>query len=504
MSINYYNTNNLNVDTPNGKQYGGVSAWQGIRYLGSDIYLICGTTNPSPNTGYGFIYIGPINCFLGKQYYLNVPRKMAVSTSVYGPNYDIDSGMYTFVGSYKTCLGKINGFAYTGKLDNDYLNDSNNFLYPSVNNQYKITFLHSNSNGFIVGNSGSKTSTISYIYNINDMSNYVKLIEFPDSITTTTYGIWYDGDNQYTIVGGYTDKHIPIERIYNDDIIMPIGKAFIVNYDSSKNIFYNWTSFAYTNDNVSLDTHFEGIYKNENNTYSVNADVLNINEGLLPQGYFLIISKNSKGEFITNYDNWIKLKYSDVGTTSSNSVANNKVVGIYIGENKISYQLDIPLNLITNNIEDLLFDNKTLIFKGLINGAISEFIEPIKNVSKLYDFNSNPIFNPYVIIPSYVIITKYTNEIVGNKNKYVNIQVVYNVDGKYNLLEVGTGIINDDEITFLKTETATLYGFIKFNPKLNKYFMSRFSSLPSTSFIDGCELNIITEKEFTEETNIAV
>jgi hypothetical protein len=35
---------------------------------GSDTYLICGTTNPTPNTGYGLIYIGDINCQNGVQF----------------------------------------------------------------------------------------------------------------------------------------------------------------------------------------------------------------------------------------------------------------------------------------------------------------------------------------------------------------------------------------------------------------------------------------------------
>jgi len=42
--INYFNGNSLSIITPIGNEYGGISAWQGIRSLGSDIYLICGTT----------------------------------------------------------------------------------------------------------------------------------------------------------------------------------------------------------------------------------------------------------------------------------------------------------------------------------------------------------------------------------------------------------------------------------------------------------------------------
>ena len=96
--INYFNGNSLLINTPQGKEYGGISAWQGIRSLGSNIYLICGTTNPTPNTGKGLIYIGDINCQNGETYYINVPNSLG--TSLYGPNYDKDNGIYSFVGSY--------------------------------------------------------------------------------------------------------------------------------------------------------------------------------------------------------------------------------------------------------------------------------------------------------------------------------------------------------------------------------------------------------------------
>lgn len=67
--VNFYNINNALIETPKGPQYGGVSAWQGIRYLGSNIYLLCGTTNHNPNVGYGLIYVGEINCINWKFYY---------------------------------------------------------------------------------------------------------------------------------------------------------------------------------------------------------------------------------------------------------------------------------------------------------------------------------------------------------------------------------------------------------------------------------------------------
>lgn len=386
--VNFFNTNSALIDTPKGPQYGGVSAWQGIRYLGADTYLLCGTTNPNPNAGYGLIYIGEINCIDGKFYYLNVPIDVGIATSVYGPNYDPNTGIYTFVGSYTNYSYEVKGFVYSGTLDDSSLKNPNNFSYPSVNTSYDTTFLHSNSNGLTVGNSGSKSGTISYIYDTNDLTQIKKQIKFPNSTTTTTYGIWFNGNNSYTLVGGYSSIEVQIKNInLPSGIINPIERAFIVDYNSETNSFSNWTSINFLNDVKSFITHFQGIYGNEDGTYSINADVLNLSSGPIPQGYFLTISRNIKNEFVTNFENWIELEYGGGGTSSSNSVANNKVVGLFIGEQNASFQCSIineiefsRSNQLLSNVQNnknVLFNN-TFIDSKLIkyeNTGVITFLE---------------------------------------------------------------------------------------------------------------------------------
>ena len=340
--INYFNTNNLLINTPIGQEYGGVSAWQGIRSLGSNIYLLCGTSNPTPNTGNGLIYIGDINCQNGNIYYLNVPNSLG--TSIYGPNYDDNTGIYTFVGSFLDYNQNTNGFIYQGTLNN-LLNESN-FTYPSINNYFNINFFHSFSNILFVGNSGNtnkNNETISYIYDVNDLNKIKTLIKYPNSLTTTSYGIWYNGNNQYTIVGGYSIENISIENIYTKNGIIPIGNAFIVDYNYQTNQFFNWTTINY---GENILTHFEGISQNENGTYSINADVVNLEVSKLPIGYFLTIDRDIKNAFLYNLSNSVQISYNSNGISSSNSVANNKVVGLYIGNDntKISYQAEIINN----------------------------------------------------------------------------------------------------------------------------------------------------------------
>jgi hypothetical protein len=91
-------------------------------------------------------------------------------------------------------------------------------------------------------------------------------------------------------------------------------------------------------------THFQGISRNLDGSYSINVDVIDLKESLLPIGYFMIILRNNKNnQFIYSLSNSVKLLYNNNGTSSSNSVADNKVVGLYIGNDKtkVSYQSEI-------------------------------------------------------------------------------------------------------------------------------------------------------------------
>ena len=430
--INYYNTNNILVDTPTGKEYGGVSAWQGIRSLGSNEYVLCGTTNPNPNTGNGLIYIGNINCIDGITYYLNVPNSLG--TSVYGPDYNKETGYYTFVGSYLDYNQNNQGFLFQGTLDQ--LKKSNNFIYPSVNQYYNTNFLHSNSNGLIVGNSGNtnkNNETISYIYDINNLHKVKTQIKYPNSKTTTTYGIIYNGNNNYSIVGGYSTKSVSIDKIYTQNGIIPIDNAFIVTYNSSSNTFSNWTTIDFGNNLVS---HFEGISKNNDGSYSINADVVDIKRSLLPIGYFLTITMDLSGKYLYNLSNGLQLLYDTNGFSSSNSVADNKVVGLYVGSDgtKVSYQAEIIYsNLISKSNtqmktvkkgEIIKFDN-TFVENNFINYKNGTFTF----IEKGNYFNSFNIYIENTTLASINLSIEYTQ----NSNKKTLLIAQKGID------EMGTG-----------------------------------------------------------------
>ena len=430
--INYFNTNSLLINTPIGKEYGGVSAWQGIRSLGSNIYLICGTTNPTPNTGNGLIYIGEINYQNGELYYLNVPNSLG--TSVYGPNYDNNTGIYTFVGSFLDYNQNTNGFIYQGTLTE--LSNQSNFIYPTINNYFNTTFFHSFSNGLFVGNSGNtnkNNETVSYIYDINNLTKIKTLIKYPNSSTTTSYGIWHNENNNYTIVGGYSLKNISIDKIYRKYYIEPIGNAFIVDYDSETDTFSNWTSINYGD---NLLTHFQGISRNENKTYSINADVVDLQVSELPTGNFLIIDRDIKNAFIYNLSNSVKIAYDSNGFSSSNSVADNKVVGLYIGndDTKISYQVEII--------------NNTFISKS------NTFMSSVKKL-EIIKFNNTFLENNYInydngiftFLENGTYFVSFNIYIENTKLSSINLSVEYTIQGKKNSFviaqkgidEIGTG-----------------------------------------------------------------
>ena len=354
--ITYYNGNNLYVQSNTGNSseefvYGGISAWQGARSLQKDlVYLLCGTTFPTPQTGYGLIYKGNISCTNGELYYLNVPE--SIGTSVYGPNYDLVSGLFSFVGSYTTSSNnKTLGFYYEGYLDENNLSNPVNFKYPGVNNDYDITFVHSTMGEFMVGASGIENdslSTVSFLYKTSDLDTIYLKIEYPNSYTTTTYGIWLNSDGTYTIVGGYSpNRSYAMNEIYNMDTGMPvpIGEGFIATYNPTTNEITDWTSLLPSESGLLL--HIEGISKfADSNLYSINIDTLD-------PGTNLQISYYTTMQYIPHLNGYVvdrnfkKLDYpqdngAPFNVSSSNSVADNNIVGLHITSlGNVSFQAKI-------------------------------------------------------------------------------------------------------------------------------------------------------------------
>lgn len=334
--IKYYDTNELNV-----KNY-GISVWFGIKTF-EDKYIICGTTetNGQSQSALGIIYIGDIDCVKGQVNYLNVPN--SISTSVYGPNYNKKNKLFNFVGSFVSQSNDIKGFVYIGKLTSGckILSKPQNFIYPNVNDLYNTVYIHSIMNGMYVGNSGNigENNTMSFLYNTCDDINYTE-IKFPKSQTTTTYGIWYNGDDIYTVVGAYSlTKKLSIDNIYINGIPKPYDNNFIAFYNAKIKQFYNWTSINLPlGSGLNILSHITGIYGDCQGNYSLSIDVIDNNFKLSDKnnvsgGYYGVIVP-----YNNDLNNYQIQKFVNLNTKcvkfSSNSVASNCVVGLILDTNE--------------------------------------------------------------------------------------------------------------------------------------------------------------------------
>ncbi len=326
-----------------------VSAWQGIRASStSNQFLIVGTSNSA-----GLLFDGTI-AGVGTSYAVNFPA--AASTSVYGPN-NLGGASLQLVGSYKnadaaTAPVAVNGFLFQGTTGN--LSQSANYRtidYPGS----RFNYVHSTMGGLAVGNYDSAAAHGAYslplgpghafIYDIAS-GTFLTDVVFPNAISNTAYGIWYNGGTSYTICGGYS-----LDAVNNfDDQGRALGHAYLVDYDSATGTFFHWASFDYPHGN-NFVTHFEGISSVASGVYTLNADSLQSNSANPAQGSWATVSRKGDGSF--GQATWVDLNYPGVvrttNITSSNAVYGNQVVGVVIGTaGTTSFQATIGASFASN------------------------------------------------------------------------------------------------------------------------------------------------------------
>ena len=336
-NITYYNPDYAGISE-------GVSTWQGICKSNNGI-LICGTTQPGPNTGLGLLYFGNIMGDTAGQTSTTFLVPGSEYTSCYGPRYDSTTTEFTLVGSYSNPSDtNLYGFLFRGMIDQ--LGNSSNYIckmQPLPNTQYPITFVHSTYGNFAVGASSFELyiTDQSWIYNIETTS--YTIYKYQNAKYTTIYGIVMNSNGTYTIVGGYSNG-ISLGG-------KNISKGFIVDmiYDSNGLTFLNETTITVDNDNNIL-THFQGIsITNNSNVYTVASDGISIKN--LKIGGSMIIQRDTTNSCfkvvkstIINYGCLIN---DTSGIVTSNSVLGNNVVGLYVSTTeKMSFQCNIDWNAI--------------------------------------------------------------------------------------------------------------------------------------------------------------
>jgi hypothetical protein len=341
--VSYYNANNVGIQP--------VTGWEGIR--GGDTsgqYIISGTSADN-----GLLFEGTI-AGVGSSFTVRYPGSF--TTSVYGPD-NLGSGNLRLVGNYKnsdyaTAPVFSNGFVFEGTTAQ--LADASKYRtidFPGA----KFNYVHSTMGGLAVGNYDNPADHgmgglplgpgHAFLYDLAS-NTFLTDVVFPGSVSNTAYGIWYNGGTSYTICGGYATT-----AVNNfDDQTRPIGKGYMVDYDSKTGVFSHWASFDYPNA-VNFVTHFEGISSVEKGVYTLNADSVQAGSMNPAQGSWVTVRRNTDGSFGTGV--WVNLNVPgfDPSTfiTSSNSVYGNQVVGIVIGQSTfVPFQATINTGFQLSNV----------------------------------------------------------------------------------------------------------------------------------------------------------
>ena len=317
----------INSSTPSAN----FTSLTGIRGVSnsSNVY-ITGAAVTSSGIYSNQLYVGPITGG-GTYYTLNVPGSNS-STNSYSADNWLDTQVKV-VGS-SVINGVTKGFLYQGPVTNnngvgtvgtapwyDISFSKNGTVYNSIP--------HSVMNNIVVG--GYQDVAISaYICDIsipaspvcNDMKD-----AFPAGagISTSAYGVWWNGGTSYTIVGGYSSA---VSSKLTDPSVSVGVKGYIVDYDSSSKKYSNFTSLTWENGTTgAVGTHFEGI------TIDLTKGGYNLaGEGIMPNGTIPVglahVTRTPSGGFTTS-PTWVAVSYPNATTTTADTVYQNNILGVY-------------------------------------------------------------------------------------------------------------------------------------------------------------------------------
>lgn len=320
-----------------------ILAWQGICPTNIfDTFIIAGTQN----TNFGAIYKGTID-IPDTSKIETVAFPNSTSTQVYGPDYvsNCHDNFITLVGSYQTGTPGIDqpckGFGYKGAYS-DFTNPNNYFtIEPPL--PFDYTVVHSTRGGLAVYISSdfSQINIIlgkSFLYDI-DLKKTITEIKFPNSLYTSTYGIWYNGKidcyDTYTISGGFSLTNLLFDtRTFVVDVLY--------NKLTGETLFENWTEIKIPG--ISIYTHAQGITGLDHCNYILPiANFYVDNTKLVEYSGAKVEIKRFQNTFIlVNYE---PINYPKSNLTIVTSAAKNAVVGVFVNENNES----LPFQAITQH-----------------------------------------------------------------------------------------------------------------------------------------------------------
>jgi len=378
-----------------------IAFWQGIKTI-NGIQIICGTTSTGAGVMGTLVTSSGVVCILSggvtTYYYLNFPITNIATTSLYGPNYNQSTQLYSFVGCYTLNGTKGNvGFYFIGTIADLTNNNPACFYKITTLKSSYYTFGHSIMNGMLIYNTNKKKTIFTIItglvkaYLYNTTTNASIEIKYPGSITTTAYGMWYNGSS-YVIVGGFTTninyefKQIGtyINSKGQNGYVKLVAAGFIVN--CSYNIqtasfeFSNWMQITYPNMNKGnikesnvLLTHIQGISINNNwsseNVYSLAAASI-VKKNVINSIVFIKMLPNNGG---FNVLKWVDISNLDI-FKQFNIANTNKLYPIITS---------ISNSTVTGNVIDLNNTNSNINNSNIsnINSNMSSITANASNIT---------------------------------------------------------------------------------------------------------------------------
>ncbi len=304
----------------------------GIRADGGNNVVITGATG-LPNLSQGlpaFIYEGPladvtsVTTTSDPRLHLFTPiisGTSAFASAFYGPNthrYNpsaIPEGSIRAVGTY-LATGPADfqkGMLYDGSLDGSGTWTSLQVPGADIGE----TIPHSTMGNLVVGNYNLVTSlSVGHPFVYDIVTHSYTLLDINSALGGTIYGIWQNGgetSTSYTIIGGLAQT------------ASSTGQAFVASYDSLSQNVSGLTLYNF-NDNVAIDTHFEGISAFAGG-FSIAATYVS---GTSSGAYAFIPYSGELGSYVYGAAIWKGITNTVNGnTTSGDTVIDDKVMGIY-------------------------------------------------------------------------------------------------------------------------------------------------------------------------------
>ncbi len=267
-----------------------------------------------------FVYKGDIlgNGTFYPLSYPSGPNVTVTKTSLYGPCI-LANGLIRVVGNYNTAEAgsKALGCLYEGPLDGSgrwiTLNPQSLASDAVIN-----TIAHSTIKDVVVGNYDTLlVQGKAFIYVISKNKYYD--IKVPKSLSTTAYGVWYNGHQSYTIAGGYATLGL---------------HAYLVDWDAKHRTFGKFVKYNYNN-KPDIVTHFNGITTDGKHGYYLTGDWVDRNSLDRNYAFLAHVKRNAtdacgkKVYQLSRTAKWESITFPNADVTSGNSVYKRTVIGIY-------------------------------------------------------------------------------------------------------------------------------------------------------------------------------